>query len=173
MPVLSIDQIVTLAANAGFEGQDLATAVAIALAESKPPGNSQSYNPEPGAKGGTPDNMGSYGLWQIYLYQHPEFAGQNLYDPQTNANAAYSVYSAAGQSFRPWTTYTHGKYLSFLNSVETTIAAIEPAQPAPDQTASSTDQGGGRDQGSGAGSSDFGWVLGGIGLITVAILMRG
>ena len=41
------------------------------------------------------------GLWQIYLQDHPEFAGLDLRDPATNANAAFSVYSNAGR-FRPW-----------------------------------------------------------------------
>ena len=134
MPILSIDQIVTLAQNAGFSGPDLATAVAVALAESQPPGNSDSYNPEPGAKGGTPPNMGSYGLWQIYLNAHPEFTSVNLFDPAQNAQAAYQVYTKAGQSFRPWTTYTSGKYLAQLPAVVSTIAAMNQ-NAAPDQTA--------------------------------------
>jgi Lysozyme like domain len=100
-----------LAANAGFTGSDIAVAAAIAQAESG--GNSQSYNPELAAKGGTPQGKGSFGLWQIYLRDHPEFAGWNLYDPQTNANAAYAVYQAA-RSFSPWTTFRSGAYQRYL-----------------------------------------------------------
>lgn len=102
--------IATYAAQAGFVGNDLVTAVAIALAESS--GNSRAYNPE--AQAGTPIGKGSYGLWQIYLNAHPEFTGQDLYDPQTNANAAFSVYSNAGSSFSPWNTYKNGAYQSQL-----------------------------------------------------------
>lgn len=114
--LLSAADIATYAANAGFSGQDLATAVAIALAESLPSGNPNSYNPETKAAGGTPQGQGSYGLWQIYLKKHPEFAGQNLFDPQTNANAAYSIYSRRG-GFSDWSTYNSGVYAQYLPSV--------------------------------------------------------
>jgi hypothetical protein len=121
---LNAAQIAQVAANAGFAGNDLVTAVAIALAESNPPGNPQSYNPEPAAPGGTPQGQGSYGLWQIYLKAHPEDAGVNLFDPQTNANAAYALYRQHG--FAPWTTYTSGKFQAFLPTV---LAAIQPSAP--------------------------------------------
>jgi hypothetical protein len=94
-----------------FSGADLATAVAIALAESNPPGNPNSYNPE--TQAGAPLGKGSYGLWQIYLNKHPEYAGVNLYDPQTNANAAFALYSASGS--KPWSTYNSGKYQRYLS----------------------------------------------------------
>jgi hypothetical protein len=110
---LDASAIAAYAQNAGFTGNDLVTAVAVALAESS--GNPNVYNPETGARGGTPQGKGSFGLWQIYLRDHPEFAGQNLYDPQTNANAAFAVYSRAGQSFNPWTgTYTTGRYQAYI-----------------------------------------------------------
>lgn len=115
-------QILPLAAAAGFTGADLATAVAIALAESS--GNPQAYNPEPAA--GTPTGMGSYGLWQIYLAAHPEFTGLNLYDPQINAQAAFDVYSHHG--FSPWTTYRNGRYQQYLAAV---LAAQPQPSPAP------------------------------------------
>jgi hypothetical protein len=120
-------QIQTVAANAGFTGADLATAVAIALAETNPSGNENSYNPETNAPGGTPPGQGSYGLWQIYLKKHPEFAGENLLDPQTNANAAFQIYSQQG--FAPWATYGSGKYMAYLSSVPG--PALYPAPLAP------------------------------------------
>jgi hypothetical protein len=122
--ILSPAQIAQYAAAAGFTGNDLATAVAIALAESNPPGNTQSYNPETAAPGGTPTGQGSYGLWQIYLKMHPEFAGEDLYDPQVNANAAFSIYAIAGNNFHPWSTYTNGTYGMYLQPAN-------PAAPAP------------------------------------------
>lgn len=114
---LTASQIATYAANAGFTGQDLITAVAIALAESS--GNPNAYNPETAAN--TPSGQGSYGLWQIYLNMHPEFAGQNLYDPQTNANAAFQVYIEAGGTFTPWSTYSGGAYLAQLDAAQGAI----------------------------------------------------
>src|SRR5580700_1059943 len=123
--ILTPAQISLYAQNAGFSGADLQTAVAIALAESG--GNPVTYNPETAA--GTPDGEGSYGLWQIYLNAHPEFAMENLYDPQTNANAAYSVYSAAG-GFSPWSTYGSGAYQAFLSQIPAPAGAVT-ASPLP------------------------------------------
>lgn len=103
---LSPAQISVYAQQAGFTGQDLITAVAIAMAESS--GN-------PRANGDlslTPG--GSVGLWQINLKYHPEFNGLDLTDPQTNANAAYSVYAAANFSFSPWSTYKSGAYAQYV-----------------------------------------------------------
>jgi hypothetical protein len=113
-----ITGIAVYAKNAGFTGADLLTAVAVALAESG--GDPNAYNPETAA--GTPEGLGSYGLWQIYLKAHPEFQGQNLFDPQTNANAAYSVYRAAGNSFRPWSTYLNGAYTAHLDEAERMVS---------------------------------------------------
>src|SRR5208282_1510952 len=96
-------------------------------------GNPAAYNPETAASGGTPQGQGSYGLWQIYLKMHPEFAGVNLADPQTNANAAYSIYAIAG-GFTPWSTYTSGQYGMYESpAVQAAVAAI--SGPAPMQIA--------------------------------------
>jgi len=105
---LSAAQIRAVAAQAGFTGQALDTAVAIALAESS--GNPGGHN-----------NKGedSRGLWQINVDAHGEKFG-NLYDPLTNARAAFAV-SGGGKNFNPWTTYSgataHGRarnYTQFL-----------------------------------------------------------
>jgi len=114
---LAIPQLLGLAQQAGFSGSDLATAVAIALAESG--GNPQAYNPESAA--GAPQGQGSFGLWQIYLKAHPQFADVNLFDPATNAAAAYSIYSSAG-GFSPWATFNSGAY-------QTNLAAVNAAMP--------------------------------------------
>jgi len=108
----SYSDLVTLAQNAGFSGNDALTAAAIAMAESS--GNPRAYNPETAA--GAPEGKGSYGLWQIYLNAHPEFTGQDLYDPSTNAAAAYSTWTDAGGSFAPWSTFNSGVYAQYLPS---------------------------------------------------------
>lgn len=105
---LSYAELVTLAQNAGFD--DSNTAAAIALAESG--GDPSAYNPETQAC--TPEGEGSYGLWQIYKKVHPEFACLDLTDPQQNANAAFSVYSEAGNSFHPWSTFKSGAYQKYM-----------------------------------------------------------
>jgi hypothetical protein len=137
---LSAGQIAQYAANAGFAGNDLVTAVAIALAESNG-GNPNAYYSEPQdvpgryGRASVNDGLGSYGLWQIYLAAHPEFAGENLADPQTNANAAYSIYAVAG-GFAPWSTYTSGEYGMYETPAmlaQVTGGGPPPAQPATGQ----------------------------------------
>jgi len=129
--------IYTFAADAGFSGSDLITAVAIALAESG--GNANAYNPELAAQAlnGAPDGQGSAGLWQIYQFAHPEFSGENLYDPQTNANAAFSVYSDAGNSFSPWSTFKSAAYLANLGTAQ---AAGGDSSSSGDDTLDAADQ---------------------------------
>jgi Lysozyme like domain len=118
---LEIPQLIALAAGAGFVGDDLTTAVSIALAESG--GDPNAYNPERAAN--TPQGYGSFGLWQIYLKAHPEYKGQNLFDPQLNASAAFAVYSSAGNSFRPWSTFGNGAYLAHVDTVNGIISASQ------------------------------------------------
>lgn len=121
---MTIEEIGTVAQNAGFAGNDLVTAVAVALAESG--GN-------PNALGDTNigSGTGSFGLWQINADAHPEYGPDftQLYDPQTNANAAYAVYSAAGDSFTPWTTFKTGSYSGYVASVEAGIATLLTQNP--------------------------------------------
>jgi Lysozyme like domain len=109
--------LLSLAQSAGFTGDDTVTAAAIALAESG--GNSRAYNPEKALN--TPPGKGSYGLWQIYLYKHPEFEGMDLYDAQTNANAAYSVYRQQG--FNAWTTFKNQAYRDHMDTVRSVMEA--------------------------------------------------
>ena len=103
---LGASDLLAYASNAGFQGDDLSTAVAIALAESS--GN-------PNAVGDlTITPGGSVGLWQINLKYHPEYTSDELRDPQTNANAAFAIYQAAGNSFSPWSTFKSGAYLAYV-----------------------------------------------------------
>ena len=128
---LQIPQIVALAAGAGFVGDDLTTAVSIALAESG--GDPQAYNPERAAN--TPQGYGSFGLWQIYLKAHPEYKGKNLFDPQLNALAAFSVYRSAGNSFSPWSTFKNGAYVAHVDVVNSVIGAQQQDVVATDSGA--------------------------------------
>lgn len=123
MSVLSMQQIAQFAANAGFVGSDLATAVAIAMVESS--GDPQAQNPhEP-----------SFGLWQIDIDFHPQFSAQQLLDPATNAQAAHLIYLESGGSFRQWTgSYTNGKYLAFLPQATAVVLALFPPTIIPEPT---------------------------------------
>lgn len=101
---LSFTELQSLASSAGFSDDEASTAAAIALAESS--GNPSAL--------GDPTLGASVGLWQINLKAHPEYTQNELLDPQTNANAAYAVYSDARSSFSPWTTFKTGAYQEYL-----------------------------------------------------------
>lgn len=112
--IYSPSEIAGFAQGAGFDENNILDAIAIAIAESG--GNANAYNPE--VKAGTPSGKGSYGLWQVYEKAHPEFDGLDLTDPQTNAIAAFHVYTQAGRSFRPWSTFKNGAYQAHLSAAE-------------------------------------------------------
>jgi len=118
MGKLSAQEIAQFASRAGFTGTDLQTAVAIALAES-------SGNPQAHGDTGLGSGSGSFGLWQIYSDAHPEFGLDftTLYDPQTNADAAYSVYASAGYSFSPWSTFKGGQYQAYMGQAGEAVNA--------------------------------------------------
>jgi Lysozyme like domain len=112
MPTLSASEIKGYAKNAGFSGNDLDIAVAVALAESE--GNTKAHNGK-----GEDD---SYGLWQINMFgsmgpgRRRDFAlasDADLYQPDVNAKAAYKIWKSQGWK-RGWTTYSSGKYIKFL-----------------------------------------------------------
>lgn len=69
----------------------------------------------------------SRGLWQVNLAAHPEFAGQDLFDPLVNARAAVRVREVRGD-FTAWTTFTtpasHPAYLDFLPA-----GTVQPVRP--------------------------------------------
>lgn len=111
--ILSTNEIQQLAYGAGFRGDALRWAVAVALAESG--GNPAAYNPEIAA--GTKPGGGSRGLWQIYGTAHPKYNSSLAFDPVVNARAAYEVYKEAGSSFRPWSAYTKGTAKPFYDKL--------------------------------------------------------
>lgn len=100
---LSVAQIGTLAEGAGFSGQGLVMAIAVALAESG--GNPTATNYD---SNGTVDR----GVWQINSV-HTEYSASCGYDPTCNASAAFSI-SAAGTNWGAWVTYQHGTEIPFL-----------------------------------------------------------
>lgn len=117
MTLLSATQIANLAKSAGWKGQDLITAVAVALGES----------------GGRSDAKGdvslanstwgpSIGLWQIRSLHSEKGKGttrdeQANYDPAANAKHAFSLYKASG--FQPWSVYNSGAYRQHLPAATT------------------------------------------------------
>ncbi len=144
MSKLSPEQIARHAHDAGFRGQDLTIAVAVALAESG--GDPRAHNPT------RPDN--SYGLWQINMLgsmgpaRRREFglgSNRELFDPAENARAANKI-SGDGRSWTPWTTYTSGAYKRHLDEARRGVEAME-------RGGSRGGPGGGSRGGSGGGGS--------------------
>lgn len=119
---LSDAEIAGAARAAGFTGNDVAIAVAIALAES----------------GGNPDathrnvnGSTDYGVWQINSVHKGLLAGGNWRDPNSNARMARAVQQG---SWRPWSSYNSGRYLRFLargRAVAGTSTAAPSAGPDP------------------------------------------
>lgn len=118
---LSGAEVAKLAYNAGFRGQDLADVVSISYRESRwKPG---AYNPDRTTK----DD--SYGLMQINmlgdlgparLQQFGLSKYEDLYDPQTNMNAAYVLYQRSGNTLQPWGGY---KGVSNTHNTDPSIGA--------------------------------------------------
>jgi Lysozyme like domain/Excreted virulence factor EspC, type VII ESX diderm len=126
MTTLSPRQIAEYAHDAGFRGQDLTTAVAIALAESG--GRAGAHNDT------SPDD--SYGLWQINMHgalgperrrQFDLDTDRDLLDPATNAEAAFAI-SGRGESFRPWTAFTTGRHEQFLDEARRAARSVERSE---------------------------------------------
>lgn len=110
MSTLSYSTLESLWTEAGGPSSVAPVAAAIAIAESG--GN-------PAAVGPTWNgDAGSIGLWQIQTGAHPQWTVAQLENPQTNAQAAVSIYQAAGNAFTPWSTYTEGTYLKYLNGAD-------------------------------------------------------
>lgn len=122
MTQLTPAQIAEHAHQAGFRGENLTTAVAVAMAESG--GRTDRHNTD-----GLDD---SYGLWQINMYgslgpdrrQRYDLASdRELLNPSTNADAAYQVFRERGSSFQPWGAYTNGSYRQFLDEARRGVRA--------------------------------------------------
>jgi hypothetical protein len=109
--------------KAGFSGQGMAMAYAIAMAESG--GRAGAHN----GNAGTGDN--SYGLFQINMLggMGPErrkryglSSNEALYDALTNARVAYKM-SNGGKNWGPWSTYKTGAYRQYYGGSSAQVSA--------------------------------------------------
>ncbi|WP_457030060.1 transglycosylase SLT domain-containing protein [Kitasatospora sp. P5_F3] len=115
---MNINELRSLAEQAGFSGQDVGIAAAVAMAES-------SGNPD--ALGDTTlvdDKWGpSVGLWQIRALRKPQSYGfpdtlrveSALHDPSKNAAATYAIFKS-GNGWKQWSTFTNGAYQAHLQA---------------------------------------------------------
>ena len=100
---LSGPQIAAHARAVGLPEAAVPTAVAVALAESS--GRTDAVL--------STSREHSVGLWQINTKAHPQYSASALRDPAYNARAMAAI-SAGGTNWKPWATYTNGKYRQFL-----------------------------------------------------------
>jgi cell wall-associated NlpC family hydrolase len=115
MTTYSAEEIYGFARAAGFTPDQATTMTAIALAESG--GNVDAH---------ATTGEDSRGLWQINMAAHQAtFGSVDLYDPVSNAKAAYEV-SNHGHDISPWTVTHHGgdaRYLTFEAQAHAAAAA--------------------------------------------------
>ncbi len=105
--------------QAGFRGEDLVTAVAIARVES-------TWNPEA-------TNGSHFGLWQIAQEHKGKVPGwdtqADIFDPLLNARYAFALYSArpgSGEAkFADWIPFEKTDYRQYLDAARQAVAATE------------------------------------------------
>lgn len=102
----NVQRIVEAARRAGFTGQGLATAVAVAMAESGGRENARGVNSDARR---TVDR----GPWQINSYWHREVPDAEAYNYDAAARHAFRI-SGGGRNWSPWTTYKTGAYRRYL-----------------------------------------------------------
>lgn len=120
---LTGEEVARLAYNAGFRGQDLVNVVAISQRESG--WQTGAYNPNRDTR----DD--SFGLMQINMlgdleqYRLDLFgisSKEQLFDPQTNMNAAFKLYQMRNNSLYDW-----GEYKGESNTYNTDLASARTA----------------------------------------------
>lgn len=116
--VLSIDQVADVAYGVLFRGESLATAIAIAKAESEFEAHSYLNNVPLGGKGL------DRGLWQINSHYHSEVSDAVAYDPAGAARETYRI-SKGGTDWSPWTTFDTGAYRNHLAAAREAATARE------------------------------------------------
>lgn len=121
--MLSSSDVARYAYAAGFRGEALVIAVAVAFAES----------------GGKSDAIGdwslqdstwgpSLGLWQVRSVKAVSGTGQardgsRLSDPLFNAQSAYQI-SSGGTNFGPWTTFNNGAFQRYINDARAAVSGL-------------------------------------------------
>lgn len=91
MAKITLQQAISYAQAAGFQGQSLITILAIAEAES-------------GLQTDVVNSIGATGILQIYLAVHPNVTSAQAKDPAFSFRYAWSL-SNGGKNFCPWQSY--------------------------------------------------------------------
>ena len=104
----SMDELVAIVHGAGWRGDDVAIGASIIMAEST--GKPDAINPN------NPNGTIDRGLWQINSIHEHRLKGGSWFDPADSTRMAREIYQDAGNSWTPWSTYSHwgtsGKHLA-------------------------------------------------------------
>jgi len=106
MAVVPDTTIARAAYAAGFPRDQIATAVAVALAESG--GDATAVNDD------NADGTTDFGLWQINSVHRAELSSGTWQDPNSNARMAYAVWARAGHQWSPWVAWRNGSHLAHM-----------------------------------------------------------
>jgi hypothetical protein len=105
---------------AGFTGNGLTTAVAVALAESG--GDYMAVN----TAGNTPPSR-DRGLFQINDHWHAEVTDAQAFDPEAAAKVAFTI-SRGGDIWHEWAAFRSGAYLAFWDRALAVSAQLPTAE---------------------------------------------
>lgn len=109
-------EIAQVAKSAGFTGNGLVMAIAIALAESGGWTANRNTNND---KTKSVDR----GLWQINDYWHKEVSDAEADNPSAAAAATYRI-SGGGATWVQWSTFTNGSYKQYIPRAQAAAAAV-------------------------------------------------
>lgn len=112
--ILTIEQALKYASDAGFQGAGLITIVSIGLAESGLNTEAVGHNPPVASIGHETLDRG----WlQFNDYWHPEVNDQCAFDPLCCAEHAFRI-SGGGADFTPWSTFNANAHLRYVTQVQ-------------------------------------------------------
>ena len=119
------DLCATVAYDAGLRDEALVTAVAVALSESQCNPSARTFNdPTTSCPNGSYDR----GLWQINGCAHPTVGDACAFDAGCNARATFRI-SSGGTSWRPWSVFTDGAYLTRMTEARTAVTRVATTRP--------------------------------------------
>lgn len=112
-------QVANHAYNAGFRGESLVIAVAIAGAESRFITDARRVNRDDSGNVLSTDR----GLWQINDFYWRDVTTACADDPDCAARAAFRI-SEGGTSWSLWVAYTDGSYANFMPTARTAVQRL-------------------------------------------------
>jgi peptidoglycan hydrolase CwlO-like protein len=123
--ILRPEQIALVAQKAGFSGENLVIAVAVAMTES-------------GSNANSIGRLHTYGLWQVLSSAHPSLINPSnpdasrWYDPYVNASFAWKI-SSRGTTWTPWSVYKSRSYLRNMDKARAGVDLLlsDPQSVAP------------------------------------------